>query len=130
MNARDRVLVSSKIVGLPRSKRYDSTIEHMLQFMPALAAEVEVNAISGMDPTRHDSPNDFFDRELLIYALAYSGTFAAIDKWLASLVSHSRRDGFPAFYAYAASLAELEHRLDAIRSEEHTSELQSLMRIS
>src|SRR3546814_2970492 len=106
MNARDRVLVSSKIVGLPRSKRYDSTIEHMLQFMPALAAEVEVNAISGMDPTRHDSPNDFFDRELLIYALAYSGTFAAIDKWLASLVSHSRR------------------------SEEHTSELQSLMRIS
>src|SRR3546814_4150648 len=82
MNARDRVLVSSKIVGLPRSKRYDSTIEHMLQFMPALAAEVEVNAISGMDPTRHDSPNDFFDRELLI------------------------------------------------RSEEHTSELQSLMRIS
>src|SRR3546814_3418286 len=92
----------------------------MLQFMPALAAEVEVNAISGMDPTRHDSPNDFFDRELLIYALAYSGTFAAIDKWLASLVSHSRRDGFPAFYAYAASL----------RSEEHTSELQSLMRIS
>src|SRR3546814_20340371 len=78
----------------------------MLQFMPALAAEVEVNAISGMDPTRHDSHNDFFDRELLIYALAYSGTFAAIDKWLASLVSHSRRDGFPAFYAYADSLAE------------------------
>src|SRR3546814_3797955 len=109
MNARDRVLVSSKIVGLPRSKRYDSTIEHMLQFMPALAAEVEVNAISGMDPTRHDSPNDFFDRELLIYALAYSGTFAAIDKWLASLVSHSRRDVF--------------------RSEEHTSALPSLLRI-
>src|SRR3546814_1400428 len=71
---------SSDLVGLPRSKRYDSTIEHMLQFMPALAAEVEVNAISGMDPTRHDSPNDFLDRELLIYALAYSGTFAAIDK--------------------------------------------------
>src|SRR3546814_3062641 len=72
MNPRDRVLVSSKIVGLLRSKRYDSTIEHMLQFMPALAAEVEVNAISGMDPTRHASTNDFLDRELLIYALAYS----------------------------------------------------------
>src|SRR3546814_14836097 len=71
-----------------------------------------------MDPTRHDSPTDFFDRELLIYALAYSGTFAAIDKWLASLVSHSRRDGFPAFYAYAASLAELEHRLPLDEAEQ------------
>lgn len=114
MNMRDRMLISSKIVELPRSKRYDSAIEHILRFMPTLAAEVEVNAISGMDTTRHDSHNDFFDRELLIYALAYSGTFAAIDKWLASLVSYSRREGFPAFYAYAASLAELEHRLDAI----------------
>src|SRR3546814_11165875 len=28
MNARGRVLVSSKFVGLPRSKRYDSPIEH------------------------------------------------------------------------------------------------------
>ncbi len=115
MNARDRVFVSSRIASLPRSKRYDSAIEHMLQFMPSLAARVEVNAISGMDTTRHDSHNDFFDRELLIYALAYSGTFAAIDKWLASLVRQSRHGGFPAFYAYAASLAELEHRLDSIR---------------
>src|SRR3546814_1714852 len=78
--------------------------------MPTLAAEVVVNAISGMDPTRRDSHNDFFDRELLIYAMAHSGTFAAIDKWLTSLVSSSRRGGFPAFYAYAASLAEFEHR--------------------
>ena len=115
MSMRDRLLVSSKIVGLPRSKRYGSAIEHMLQFMPTIAAEVEVNAISGMDTMRRDCSNDFFDRELLIYALAHSGTFAAIDKWLASLVSYSRREGFPAFYAYAASLAELENRLDAIR---------------
>src|SRR3546814_7760642 len=43
---RDRVLVTSKIVGLPRNRRYDSAIEHMLQFMPTLAAEVEVNARS------------------------------------------------------------------------------------
>src|SRR3546814_4771638 len=49
MNMRDRVLVTSKIVGLPRNRRYDSAIEHMLQFMPTLAAEVEVNAISVID---------------------------------------------------------------------------------
>jgi hypothetical protein len=31
-----------------------------------------------------------------------------------SLVNQSKLGGFPAFYAHAASLAELEHRLDAI----------------
>src|SRR3546814_3990526 len=97
MISRDHVLVTTEIGGLPRNRRYDSAIEHMLQFMPTLAADVEVIAISGMDPTRRDSHNDFFDRELLIYAMSQSGTFAAIDKWLTSLVSSSRRGGFPAF---------------------------------
>src|SRR3546814_14050962 len=79
MNMRDRVLVTSKIVGLPRNRRYDSAIEHMLPFMPTLAAEVEVNAISGMDPTRSDSHNDVVDRALLCYEMAQSGTCAAND---------------------------------------------------
>lgn len=115
MKARDRTLVSSRLLGLPRSRRYGSAIEHMLHFMPTLSAEVEVHTVSGMDITRQDSPNDFFDRELLIYALAYSGTFAAIDRWMTSLVHQSRRGGFPATYAHAASLAELERQLDGIR---------------
>src|SRR3546814_1063809 len=87
MNMRDRVLVTSKIVGLPRNRRYDSAIEHMLQFMPTLAAEVEVNAISGMDPTRRDSHNDFFDRELLIYAMAHRSDERSVVK---ACVSTSR----------------------------------------
>src|SRR3546814_5447555 len=99
MNMRDRVLVTSKIVGPPRNSRYDSAIEHMLQFMPTLAAEVEVNAISGMDLSRRDSHNDFFDRELPSYAMAHSGPFHAIDTWLSRLVAPSRRGGFPVRYS-------------------------------
>src|SRR3546814_18816628 len=41
MTARDRVLVSSQIVGLPRSNRSDMTIDNTMQFMPSLAAEFE-----------------------------------------------------------------------------------------
>src|SRR3546814_19265740 len=113
MNMRDRVLVTSKIVGLPRNRRYDSAIEHMLQFMPTLAAEVEVNAISGMDPTRRDSHNDFFERERLIYAMAHSGPFAAIDKWLTILAGSYRLGGILPISWLASSLAVFESRITA-----------------
>ena len=109
-----RTLICARILQLPKSKRYNSAIEHMLQFMPTMAAEVEVQAISGLDTSRKDSSNDFFDREILVYAFAYAGTLAAIDRWIASLVAISRKNQFPAVYGFAGSLDQLGDLLDRI----------------
>lgn len=112
MTISERLRITSKIDALPRSRRYGSAIEHLLRFTPALAALVEVHTISCLDITRKNSLNDFFDRELLIYALAYSGSFAAIDRWISNLVTMSRQGGYSAFYEFAGSLDTLNSMLD------------------
>ena len=112
MTISERLRITSKIDALPRSRRYGSAIEHLLRFTPALAALVEVQTISGLDITRKNSPNDFFDRELLIYALSYSGSFAAIDRWISNLVALSRQGRYSSFYEFANSLEALNSLLD------------------
>lgn len=112
MTISERLRITSKIDALPRSRRYGSAIEHLLRFTPALAALVEVQTISGLDITRKNSPNDFFDRELLIYAFSYSESFAAIDRWISNLVTMSRQGRYTAFYEFAGSLDTLNSMLD------------------
>lgn len=114
MDIKDQLRIVSKLDALPKSRRYGSAIEHILRFTPAISASVEVFTISGLDVTRKNSQNDFFDRDLLIYAISYSGTFAAIDKWMASLVSLSKKGSYPAFYVFANSLEALDRQLDLI----------------
>lgn len=114
MRFADQLRIVAGFDSLPRSRRYRSAIEYILKFMPALAAYVEILTFSGLDVTRKTSQNDFFDRELLIYAMSYSGTFSAVDRWIASIVSLSRKGGFSAIYAFSGSLKELDQRLDQI----------------
>lgn len=112
MEISERLRTTAKIDALPKSRRYGSAIEHLLRFTPALAALVEVHTISGLDITRKNSLNDFFDRELMIYALAYSGSFAAIDRWISNLVALSRQGRYSSFYEFANSLETLNSLLD------------------
>jgi len=100
---------------LPKTKKYGSAIEHIINFMPAIYALAETYTISALDPNRKDHPNDFFDCQILIYGLSYSAIFSAIDGWIASLVRTSReRSKFPGFFNFAGSLDELDRNIDSM----------------
>ncbi|MGH7884272.1 MAG: type II toxin-antitoxin system VapC family toxin [Thermodesulfobacteriota bacterium] len=106
--------ITQKIKELPKSKKYNSAVEHILKFMPFLSAFVEMNTISGLDNNRKDNPNDFFDRELLVYGLSYSSIFAADDKWVNSIIKHPEISKMFKFTKFAYKPKELDKHLDSI----------------
>lgn len=110
----EQLPIVTRMQELPKSRRYGSAIEHILRFTPALSSFIEVQTVSGLDVNRRDSQNDFFDCDLLVYALSYVGTFCAIDRWVASLVSLSKSGSYPAYYAFAGNLESLEQHLNSI----------------
>src|SRR3546814_4398986 len=71
---------------------------------------------------------DLLQTQFPLSRAAAMETLMQTDRWEGVLV-HARRDGPPATVASRWSL-ERNERGQPIRSEEHTSELQSLMRIS
>lgn len=100
--------------NLPKSKKYGSAIEHILGFMPALSAYVETLVLSGLDTNRKDSSNDFFDRELFVYGLSYSEIFSAVDKWICSLASLTKRHKYPSVFQFVGNLDDLDRALEEI----------------
>ena len=110
----EQLAILNQLKKLPQGRKNCGAIEHMLVFMPAISAYVEMLVGSGLDTNRKDNANDFFDREIFVYGLAYSSIFAAVDSWISSLVSHSKRSGYPGFFAFAGSLCELEKSLDIV----------------
>jgi len=110
-----RLKITCRINELPRSKKYNSAIEHVLNFTPALSAYVEVLTLSGLDPNRKDSANDFFDRELLIYGLSYPTIFASTDKWVYSLIKLAEKEkNYPVLFKFAHDLDQLEQHIDSL----------------
>lgn len=104
---REQLHVVAKVKSLPRSKRHDSALEHLLHFLPVLAAYAQVMTVAGLDPNRKDRSNDFYDRETLIYALSYSSAFAAFDSWIRSLIALCVKERFPGVMPYCGDTKEL-----------------------
>lgn len=112
-----RIEVVKKLDKLPKSRRYKSAIEHVLKFCPALSAYVETMTLSGLDVSRKENPNDFFDRELLVYGLSYPSVFVSFDGWIKSLVDKALQNGVLGGLAFSDSLATLGMQLDVIENE-------------
>lgn len=110
----EQVFVTNKIMQLPRNRKYDSAIEHVLRFMPALSAYIEVLVASGLDTNRKDNQHDFFDREVLVYGLSYASLFSAIDSWIGSLVKFCKKSMFSGIVDFAGDLNELNMKLEKI----------------
>ena len=113
----EQIKITQRITELPRNKKYNSAIEHIIKFMPALSAYAEMLTVSGLDSNRKDHPSDFFDRELLVYALSYSTVFATVDGWIKSLVNLCRQSRFPGIFKFAGSLDDLDSYLDMVVNE-------------
>lgn len=109
--------VVKKIEELPKSRRYKSTIEHILRFCPALSAYVETMTLSGLDISRKDNPNDFFDNELVVYGLSYPSIFTSLDSWIKSLVDMALQHGVLGGLAFSSSLSSLGVQLETIENE-------------
>ena len=114
LTADQQICITAKVSSLPRSKKYDSAIEHILKFMPALSAYVEMLTVSGYNTNRKDSANDFFDRELIVYGLSYSSVFAAVDRGITELIELSRKSGFPGSFGHVGSLSALKSNVEHI----------------
>lgn len=111
---KEQLQITKKIGNLPKSKKHGSAIEYILTFMPALSAFVDVMTFSGLDINRKDSENDFYDREFLIHGLSYPYMFAAVDKWVASLIPFCDDKQGKKSKAFFGSLKELECYLEKI----------------
>lgn len=113
----EQLIVMQRVKKLPQNKKYGSSIEHILKFMPALSAYIEMLVATGLDTNRKDNPNDFFDREILVYGLSYSTIFASIDSWISSLVNYCRKSKYPGIFAFSGSLSELDQNIDIVENE-------------
>jgi hypothetical protein len=111
----DQTIVVQRMELLEKRKKYGDALDHVLGFMPALSAYVHMLTVSGFDPNRIDSPNDFYDREILVYGLSYSTVFAAFDSWIASLIGLSRSAGYPGFFEFAKDSNDLHLQLESIK---------------
>jgi hypothetical protein len=116
LSPEQRLLVSQKLRQLPRSRRFRSAIEHVLRFTPAMAASVEMETLGGLDVQRVGGENDFNDLALTVYGLSYAHSFAAVDGWIASLLSLARDKQFPVFVRFAGSLEALKKALEDLQT--------------
>lgn len=109
--------IVERFKGLPKSRKYKSAIEHILKFCPALLAYAEVMTVSGLDISRKDNPNDFYDQELLVYGLSYPVLFASLDKWVKSLSELVLEGGILGSLAFTGSINCLSKRLEVLENE-------------
>ncbi len=56
--------------------------------IPTLNCFVEIMHITSLDDNRKDRINDFYDREIMIEALAYVDVFVSQDKWIHNLLNN------------------------------------------
>lgn len=80
--------------------------------MPALSSYVEVLTVSGYDTNRKDDIRDFYDREVMVYALAYPNVFVTIDKWIKDLLDSQLDTAIRARVEFFTELAELNQYLE------------------
>jgi hypothetical protein len=106
-----QLCILAKVKKFPQSKKYSSTIEHILHFLPFMNSYVDILTISGYDTNRKDSENDFYDLEIMTYGLSYSSIFCAKDKWINYIMKSAIREGNIGGLCYVANLAELKKRL-------------------
>jgi predicted nucleic acid-binding protein len=102
---------------LPRSKKYGSALEYILPSMPALNSYAEVSTVCGYDINRNDSMNDFYDKEIMFYGLAYSNVFVSIDKWVKDLMRNHVDSSLRARVTYFATLREFKSYLDKMYAD-------------
>lgn len=112
-----QLYIVAKVNALPRDKQYDSAVSHILKFMPALSAYVEMLTVSGYDVNRKDKPNDFFDREFLVYGLSYSSIFVTLDGWVTNLIELCRKNRFPGSLGYVGSISALRACVEKIEMQ-------------
>jgi hypothetical protein len=110
-----RTALHEKVLALPRSRRFQSAIEHILRFTPSMAASVEMETLGGLDVQRVGGENDFNDLSLAVYGLSYAHHFAAVDGWIASLLSLAREKQFPVFVQFAGSIDALGSIFEALQ---------------
>lgn len=85
--------------------------------------------MSCLNITRKNSLKDFLDRELLIYALAYSGTFSAFDRWISNPVRMSRQGRDSVFHQFDDRLDALKALLDRYPESGHPCPVLILKRL-
>ena len=103
--------IENKLSNLPKSKKYGGIIEHALAFLPLVASYVDILTISGYDINRKDTDNDFYDKEISIYGLAYSTVFSAVDKGIKHIIYVAKKEGNIGGLCYAGNLIELKKTL-------------------
>ena len=114
LTVEERLVLHRQLHTLPRSRRYKSAVEHILQHMPAMSASVEAQTLGGLDITRATHENDFQDLSITTLAFCYTSTFAAIDRWIKSILVLARDQQYPTGMRFAGSLSELRAELDAL----------------
>jgi hypothetical protein len=110
----DQLIMVERMELMPLSKKYGDATGHILNFMPALHAYVQMLTASGFDLNRKDKANDFYDREILVYGLSYSTIFAACDGWIESLVTLSREARYPGVFEFSKNLDELSGLIEKL----------------
>ncbi len=108
---KDQLLIVDKVKKLSKHKKYGTAIDRILPFLPIVSAYIDIMTVSGYDINRKDTDNDFFDRDIMIYALAYSGVFCAVDKGIKDVMKMAQKEGNIGGLCYAGSLAELKEQL-------------------
>lgn len=108
---KDQLLIVQKVKNLPMHKKYGTVIDRVLPFLPLVSAYIDIMTVSGYDINRKDNDNDFFDREIMIYALSYSGVFSAIDKGIKDIMNMVTKEGNIGGLCYVSSLKELKEKL-------------------
>lgn len=82
--------------------------------LPALRSAIEILTITGYDPTRKGTMNDFFDIQIMVTPLAYADVLVATDKWIKHLIT-TQSDVFDVNRAvYFHSLSDFEIYLKSL----------------
>ena len=74
------------VKSLPKDE-YGGTMKTILHHLPSIKNFIDVMAMSGMDPNRKGSVNDFVDIDILAVPLAYSDAFVSFDCWIRSMLA-------------------------------------------
>jgi len=90
----------------------------ILEHMPALKNAIQIMTITGYDPTRKATMNDFFDIQMMLTPLAYADAFVSTDKWIRHLLTTSRSIFETEGAVCISSLSELITFLEDCKSDE------------
>ena len=99
--------------SLPQNKPGRAAGE-ILEHMPALKNAVEILTITGENPKRKGTMNDFFDIQMMVTPLAYADALVAPDKWIRHLLTTQRSVFDVAGARYIPSLSDFETYLKSI----------------